>query len=267
MVEFRGLKGLTGAELRRWFPWRVLVLAGLGVAVLLAYYAGWSAGNAPTLGGLIYPYFAMWSVLLVVAIVATTQGAVAAEIEQGTAAWVVAKPVSRSAFVLSKFLAAIPAVLVAIGLPAVVARFVFDAAESQGQTEFRVDDVLRLASEPAARGEYTTAPGIGRLLSVLAVLAAVVLLVAAVMVLLGCILRRATPILATGILVPVVLVIASSVGVDHQILVLTPAWLTDSLVDAVTDNPAPVLGPVAVAAAWTAALIGLAIWRFERKEL
>ncbi len=222
--ELKGLGALTVAELRRWFPWRVLILAGLGVGVLVAYYAGWSAGTAPTLGALIYPYFALWSALLVVAIVATTQGAVATEIEQGTAAWVVAKPVSRASFVLSKFLAAVPAVLVVIGIPAIVARFVFVAAEGRGQTAFRVEDVLRLVSEPNARGEYTTAPGIGRLLSVLALLAAMVLLVAAVMVLLGCVLRRATPILALGLLVPMALLVASAVGVDHQILVLTPGW-------------------------------------------
>ncbi len=264
----RVLGGLTAAESRRWLPWRALTFTIGGLVLLGFIYASWLTSPERIVGHLVLFFFTLWILLLVVTTVATTQDMVAAEITRGTAAWVVAKPVGRPAFVISKFVAMVPVVVVAmVGIPGMAARFVLVAAEGKGRTEFRADDVLRLISEPGMRGEYTTVPEMGDYLGTLGLLVMILLVVTAAMVLLGCVLRRATTILAVGMLVPLAMLILEPAGVDHQIVSLTPAWLMESFIEGARDNPAPVLGPVLVGVVWIVGLLGLASWWFNRREL
>jgi len=266
--SMRGLSGLTAAESRRWLPWRALTFAFGGLVLLGLMYALWLPGPDRIVSHLVLAFFTTWILLLVVTTVATTQDMVAAEINRGTAAWVVAKPVGRPAFVISKFVAMVPVVVVAmVGIPGVAARFVLVAAEGNGRTEFRANDALMLIGDPAGRGEYSTVPAMADYLGTLSLLVMILLVIAAAMVLLGCVLRRATTILAVGMLVPVAMLVLEPSGVDHQIVSLTPAWLMESFIEGARDNPAPVLGPVLVGVVWIAGLLGLASWWFNRREL
>lgn len=265
---FRGLRGLTAAESTRWFPWRALTFAALGLALLVGNYVNWLAQRDRVLGLLIGFSFTLWVLVLVLMMVAATQTIVAGEIAHGTAAWVVAKPVGKTAFVISKFVALVPVVVIAmVGVPGVVARFLFVAAEGQGRTEFAGWEVMRLVNEPSARGEYTTVPDWGDYLGILGLLMIIILVVAAAMVLLGCVLRHATAILAVGLMVPIAMVVLALTPIDHQIVSLTPAWLMESFIDGAGNDPAPVLAPVVVGLLWIAGLLAVASWWFNRREL
>ncbi len=266
----RGLAGLTAAELRRWFPGRALALATTGVAVAVAVYAIWSgaAADDPRLGTYLFPLFALWIVVLVLVMVATAQGAMANEVEEGTAAWVVAKPVGRPAFVLSKFLAAVPGVIIgAIVVPGIVVRELMYRAEAKGDTSFGVDDVLQLLDpSTGALDEFTTVPPLGRYLGTLTLITAVLLLIVALMILLGCVVRSRAVLFLIGLAVPIGLLVLATVG-PAEIVELTPAWAFDSLLDTILDDPAPVLAPTLITAAWTAGVMLLAVTWFSRKEL
>ncbi|NNC81653.1 MAG: hypothetical protein HKN94_16030, partial [Acidimicrobiales bacterium] len=184
------------------------------------------------------------------------------------AAWVVSKPVARPAFILSKFAALVPIVVVAmVGIPGLAARWVFSIAESEGQTEFNAGDLVRLLEEPLARNDYMPLMDFDVHLGILALMIFLILVAAAAMVLLGCLLRHATAILVAGLMVPIALVVLANVGLDQQVVSLTPAWAMDSMLDGIAGNPVSVLGPSIVATLWTVGLLGLASWWFNRREL
>jgi ABC-type transport system involved in multi-copper enzyme maturation permease subunit len=268
----RGLRGLITVELRRWFPWRALVFAVLGTAWVVGYFFLWLGpishfSGGPRLTLLLGNMFAVLGLLLLLAMIATAQGAMANELEDGTAAWVVAKPVGRPAFVLSKFLAAIPGVVIgAIVAPGVVARFVLVEAESRGDTDFTADEVIAITSRGERQEEFTTLPGLGRYAGSLALIAAILVFVVAVMILLGTVIRSRAAIFLAGIAVPVAMLIYGLVG-QESITRLLPAGAFDSYVQALADESAPVLWPVVVILLWSVACVGVAMWWFSRKEL
>ena len=265
----RGLRGLVAAELRRWFPVRAFTLAVLGSAAVVTVYVMWSSGaNAanPRLGSYIYGALGVWTMLLLLATVATTQGAMADEIEAGTAAWVIAKPVGRPAFVLSKFLAAIPGVLLgAIVVPGFVLRMLIVAAEGQGDTDFSASDVFGLIQEGGSE-EFMTLPPIERHLSALTLLLVVLLFIVAVMILLGCAVRSRAGVFLLGLAVPIGLLVYSIAG-PSTIVELTPAWAFDALLTTIRNEAAPVLAPSVVTGAWTVGTVALATAWFSRMEL
>lgn len=265
----RGLFGLTAAELRRWFPTRALVLAALGSAIPAVLYVIWSTAGAadPRLGLYIQNAFGAWTMLLVLAVVATTQGAMADEIEDGTAAWVVAKPVGRPALVLSKFLAAVPgALLGAIVVPGIVLRFLIVAADGHGDTEFSAGDVFGLLEQGGGRDEFMTLPPIERHLGALALLAVVLLFIVAVMILVGCAVRSRVAVFLIGLAVPIGLVGFATIG-PTAIVELTPAWAFDALLAAIQNEAASVLAPTVVTGAWTVGIVAAATAWFSRMEL
>lgn len=265
----RGLGGLTRAELGRWLPWRALGFIVLGLGLLALLYVNWLAQSpAKILTELVWPFFGLWTGLLMLATVAMTQGMVATEISQGTAAWVVAKPVARSAFVLSKFVALVPVVAVAmVGIPGLVARRLFVVAESNGRTEFNAQDLQRLLDEPSERGPYRPLMELDAYVGILVLMTVMILFVAAVMILLGCVLRHSTAILALGLSTPILLIILASVNIDHQIVSLTPAWAMESMLDGVAGDPISIGGPALVTALWMVGMLGVATWWFDRREL
>lgn len=266
----RGLVGLTAAELRRWFPARALALTALGSAAVGTVFTMWSGGaNAanPRLGIYIYLAFGFWSALVLLAMVATTQGAMADEIDRGTAAWVIAKPVGRSAFVLAKFLAAVPGVLLgAIVVPGIVLRMLIVEAEGRGDTEFTPDEVFLLLQSEWEREAFMTLPPLERHLGVLALLGIVLLFIVAVMILLGCVVRSRAAVFLLGLAVPIGLLVYSIVG-PAAIVELTPAWAFDSLLTLIRNDAAPVLAPSFVTGTWAVGVVAVAAARFSRMEL
>ena len=52
--------------------------------------------------------------MLTLVVAAAAQGAVAGEVEDGTASWLIGMPIGRPAFIVAKVLGAVPGVLVAV---------------------------------------------------------------------------------------------------------------------------------------------------------
>jgi ABC-type transport system involved in multi-copper enzyme maturation permease subunit len=264
----RGLGGLTRAELRRWLPWRAVGFTLLGLGLLGLLYANWLVQPAKILSELVVLFLWLWIGVLMLATVAMTQSVVAGEISQGTAAWVVAKPVARPAFILSKFVAMVPVVVVAmVGIPGLAARRLLGVAESNGRTDFDGQDLIRLIEDPSSRSTFKPLMDLDIYLGMLALMVVLLLVIAAAMILFGCVLRHATAIFAIGLMVPIALIVLANVNIDHQILSLTPAWAMESMKDGIAGNSAAVLGPSVVAALWTVGMLGAATWWFSRREL
>jgi hypothetical protein len=258
------------AELRRWFPVRALALTVLGSAIAVVVFVMWSSGaNAdnPRLGAYIYISFGVWIVMMVLATVATTQGAMADEIEQGTAAWVLAKPVGRPGFVLSKFVAAVPGVLLgAVLVPGIVLRLLIVEAEGRGDTEFSADEVFLLVQSEGEREVFMTLPPLERHLAALTLLAAVLLFIVGVMIILGCAVRSRAAVFLLGLAVPIGLLVYSILG-PAAVVELTPAWAFDSLLALIRNDAAPVLAPTVLTGAWTVGVLAMATAWFSRMEL
>lgn len=269
----RGLGGLVAAELRRWFPWRALVLSLIGVAWMIAFFLVWLGPISYVSGGprlllLLGNLFTVWSAVLVLVVVATTQGAMADEIEDGTAAWVVAKPVGRPAFVLSKFIAAIPGVVIgAVAVPGVVAWFILVDAESREDAEFTANEVLDLIGGGGRKEEeFTTLPDLGRYAGSLVLIAVVLTFVAALMILLGTAIRSRAAIFLLGVGIAIALLVYGLVGPD-SVVELLPSAAFESSLRSLADEAAPVLWPAITTFGWSVACVGAAMWLFTRKEL
>lgn len=268
----RGLGGLVAAELRRWFPWRALMLTVIGVVWVTGFFLVWLGPISYMTGGprltlLLANLFAVWCLVLVLVTVAAAQGAVANEIEDGTAAWVIAKPVGRPAFVLSKFLAAIPGVVIgAVVVPGLVAWLVLVEAESRGDTEFTAGEVLDLVGGGGRKDEFTTLPEVGRYAGSLALIAVILVFVVALMILLGTVIRSRAAIFLLGLGVAIFLLVFGIVGPD-SIVRLLPAAAFHSYIQSLADEAAPVLWPMIVTFGWSALCVGVAMFWFTRTEL
>ncbi len=125
-----GFGNLLGKELgawwqtRRWLIHLILwpaVTTGFVLAGTLSQYRS-STNPARDIEELIQMFFQLGGFFGLIGAVLVTQGAVVGERESGTAAWVLTKPTSRSAFILSKFVAIAPTfLLLSLVLPAVAA--------------------------------------------------------------------------------------------------------------------------------------------------
>jgi len=121
----RGLGGMLGSELSRWWKtrmWWVQCLIWVGMTVFLLSAVLFSAEDTPpseelavlySIGAGLFPAFGMVIIM---------QGVVVGEKKSGTAAWVLSKPVTRPAFMLSKVIATSLGMLATmVALPGVVA--------------------------------------------------------------------------------------------------------------------------------------------------
>lgn len=125
-----GLNNLLRAEFGIWFGTNMWWTQGLMWIVILNFLVGallWSEAGvelveAVTLYGLFSGLFPA------VAVVIILQDAIVGEVEKGTAAWVLSKPVSREAFVLAKLIPNAVGVLVSmVLLPGLAAYAQFSA--------------------------------------------------------------------------------------------------------------------------------------------
>ncbi|KAA3646464.1 MAG: ABC transporter permease [Chloroflexi bacterium] len=102
----RGLDNLLRAEFGNWWKtnsWWVQSLIWVGVINMILANIVWGGdADAPNAVGF-YVLFA--GLFPPIAIIIVLQDAIVGEKETGTAAWVLSKPVSRSAFILSKLIA------------------------------------------------------------------------------------------------------------------------------------------------------------------
>ena len=119
-----GLRNLTGLEFGKWFrsnTWWIQSLIWVAIINLILAGLLWGGEGVDPQGGLaIYTMFS--GLFPAIAVVIIMQDAIVGEKESGTAAWVLSKPVSRTAFVVSKFFPNLIGVLVTmVLLPGLVA--------------------------------------------------------------------------------------------------------------------------------------------------
>ena len=125
----RGFANLFGNENRGWWrtrAWLVQLAVWLGIIngliALVTYGESQDASGAiPLFETLMQVFFKAGGPAIAVGAVIAAQGALVGEKQLGTAAWVMSKPVGRSAFVLAKLAAyALVFVVLAIAVPSVV---------------------------------------------------------------------------------------------------------------------------------------------------
>ena len=119
----RGLRNLLNAEFGGWWKtssWWVQSLIWIGVINLAIASVLWGESGNSQAGIALYALFSC--LFPTIAIIIILQDAIIGEKELGTAAWVLSKPVSRTAFVVSKLVAHSVGVLVTMTLlPGLVA--------------------------------------------------------------------------------------------------------------------------------------------------
>jgi ABC-2 type transport system permease protein len=247
----RGLANLLRNENRQWWGTRkglihlllwLVILNGL--ILLVGLTEGRETNNpVPIYQTLIQVFFQVGALATAIGMVTTAQGAIVREKQLGTAAWVLSKPVSRSAFVLAKFVAyAIGFVSLATLVPSVI---------FYGQS-------LLLAGHPPELAIFLAGVGVTMLHTLFYL--ALTLLLGTLFSTRGPIAGIAMGVLFAGFLLPNVL---------PQAVVLAFPWmLKDLAVGLVLGSALPAVWPIPVVATvlWTALFVGVALWRFGREE-
>jgi ABC-2 type transport system permease protein len=247
----RGFANLLRNENRMWWStrkWLIHLLLWLivlnGLILLIGLTEGQEANNpVPLYDTLIQVFFQIGAFATAIGVVTTAQGAIVREKQLGTAAWVLSKPVARSAFVLAKFVAyAVGFVSLATLVPSAI---------FYGESLFLAGRVPELAC-------FLAGVGIAVLHTLFYL--ALTLLLGTLFTTRGPIAGIAMGVLFAGFLLPNVL---------PQAAVLAFPWmLKDLAVGLVLGSALPAVWPIPVVATalWTALFIGVALWRFGREE-
>jgi ABC-2 type transport system permease protein len=246
----RGFANLLRNENRAWWGtrkwWVHLLLWGViinGFTGLIVWAEGSEGAAAIELyAEAVQSFFIIGGIAAAIGVVTTTQGAIVGEKQLGTAAWILSKPASRSAFVLAKLVAHAGAFLVlAIGMPAVLLWV----------------QAMRLGGPLLPLVPFLVG---------LAVLALHLLFYLALTLMLGTLFSARGPIAGLG----VGLVIAGQ-SVPHllpQVRPFFPWQLPSAAAGLVLGEP--LLGEAFVAlgatAVWTALFVAVALWRFAHEE-
>jgi ABC-type transport system involved in multi-copper enzyme maturation permease subunit len=262
---WRGLGGMLGAELRTWYPWRVLFLTIAGFGVFALVYVPWRAGEVNQFGSLFYFYLVLWIATLMLSVVSLTEGSMLGEIERGTASWLVGMPIGRPAVVLAKFFAPAAALATTVFVTGLGVYPLLTDASRAGITDFHISELTEVTGAPIGMwGRFTTLPGIGTYLGMLASLTMLLLFVVAVMLLLGSTIRSRTAVFALGLAVIGVFGAAAMAG---SLAEATPGGLIAAIADAAQGKEASFAIPLAATAMSIGVVLLLAVWAFDRKEL
>jgi ABC-2 type transport system permease protein len=188
-------------------------------------------------------FFLVGATAVSIGIVLTLQGAIVSERELGTAAWVVSKPASRTAFVASKLVAhftgfAITAIVIPSAVFLVTAQF--------------------LLTEPVPLGPFVTG---------MAVYGLDVLFFVTLTLALGCIFKGRGPIAGIGI--TLILMGQFFKGMLPEAIVMATPWLLGDVAASYAIQEAPQFDPMVPLMFVAAEIVILAIvgiWRFNREE-
>jgi ABC-2 type transport system permease protein len=104
----RGLGDLLDNELARWWKtkmWWIQCLIWVGIVGFMLGTILFSAHDTPPSGEMAVLYAVFGGLFPAVGVVIIMQGVVVGEKKEGTAAWVLSKPVTRPAFMMSKVIA------------------------------------------------------------------------------------------------------------------------------------------------------------------
>lgn len=244
-----GLSNLLRKELGLWWHTKlwwiqsliwIVVLNGVTTVVMLDP-GGMAAGDLTNEA--IQTFFLVGATAIPIGIILTLQGAIVGERELGTAAWVMSKPVSRTAFVFSKLLAHLigflaTAVVIPSAIYLVTASF--------------------LLTEPVDLGRFA----VGMIVTALAVLFYVTLTLS-----LGCSFKGRGPVAGFGI--TFILVGQFFKGMLPPFVVMATPWLLGEVAASFPMQQLPDFDrtvPLIVVCIEVLLLGSLAIWRFNREE-
>jgi ABC-2 type transport system permease protein len=189
--------------------------------------------------------FLMWmSILTVLDVLFIIQGAIIGERQSGVAAWVLSGPVSRSAFILAKFIGN------AIGL--LLTTVVLQCLFAFAQVSMREGALLPITAVLATTGLQ----------------ALYLLFYLALALMLGTLYCSRVPVMAIsfGVLLGQPFVDYYAEGVASWLSWLLPAKLPELARFAHRGEPLPSYLPIFVALALSLGFLLLAIWRFKREE-
>jgi ABC-2 type transport system permease protein len=246
----RGLANLLQNEQRAWWGARKWLVHLVMWVTIINGFTGmivWAEGRdgktaAEVYGTAVQVFFILGGAAVALGVVSTTQGAIVSEKQLGTAAWLMSKPASRSAFVLAKLLAHAGAFLVlAVAIPTVV---------------FYGQNLL------AGRALPPLVPFAGGL----ALVALHLVFYLALTLMLGTLFSTRGPIAGIGI--GFLFVGQLAPNLFPQLGTIFPWQLPQATAGLVLGQPLPAQAFVAMGATtmWTVLFITVALWRFGREE-
>jgi ABC-2 type transport system permease protein len=215
-----------------------------GLILLVGLPTSQEAGDpVPLYTTLIQVFFQVGALATAIGVVTTAQGAIVGEKQLGTAAWVLSKPVSRSALVLAKF--------VAYALGFVSLAIVVPSALFYGQS-------VSVAG---------WAPDVALFLASVGIMIIHTLFYLALTLLLGTLFDARGPI--SGIALGVLFAGFLPPNLLPQAALLALPWtLNQSAVGLALGSALPPIWivPVVATVLWTVLFLALALWRFGREE-
>lgn len=244
-----GFINLLRKETRRRWNFRNLLIQSAVWLLLLNFVLAMLLEAEASRGSImmgVTTFIFMAGMLAPIGMVMTSQGAILNEKKSGTAAWVLSKPASRSAFVLSKL------VTIIVGFVAIVIVL-------QGVVAYSQLSLFQGSMLPAM-------PFIGGML----LLSLNVAFYLALTLMLGTLFHQRVPIIG----IPVALIIIQAfllnllAEVADWLPYLFPGSLSDLARAAVMESPMPSqwLLAIVTTSLLTALFIYVAIWRFQREE-
>ncbi len=188
-------------------------------------------------------FFQIGMIVTALAVIIRTQSAIIGEKQLGTAAWVLSKPTSRSAFVLTKWLAfSISTLVLSLAIPAAI--FLLQSQLFWNETPSPIRFVM------------------GMLIMVLHLQ-----FYLGLTLMLGTIYQSRGPV--TGISLSILLSGVAFSSLFPQWVSVGLPWLLPTLAPmVVVGQPLPAMWPVPIIAnlIWIALFMGFALWRFRREE-
>lgn len=256
MVEADGWLGgfgnLLRKELGQWWGtklWWVQLIIWLvivnGISAIVMFEMGRSGEGTPSeqLQQGLQVFLELGAMAISIGIMTTMQGVIVGEKQLGTAAWVMSKPASRPAFVLSKLVA------YALGF---------------GVTAVAVPAVVFLG---AARLLGAQAVSLLPFLAGISVLAIALFFYLTLTLMLGTVFNSRGPITAIGIGILLGGIFFS--GMLPEAMVMLTPWLLPKLSSAVAVGmplPANWYVPLIATGVWSVLFTLVALWRFNREE-
>jgi ABC-2 type transport system permease protein len=243
-----GFGNMLRKELGQWWGTRtwwiqtliwVLILNGITTIVMLTE----SKPPGEMLQEVLQTFLPLNAMAVGIGVITTVQGAIVGEKQLGTAAWVMSKPASRSAFILAKAVAyAIGFWITAILIPAAI--FLIE-------TRLLIPATLSLAP----------------FLASLALLALSQLFYLMLTLMLGTLFNNRGPIAAIGIAFILSGLLLKGM-IPMEIMAITPWFLPDIGAALVLGTPLPSIWfvPIVATAFWIVVMTAVALWRFGREE-
>lgn len=220
------------------FIW-VLIINGVTTVVMLTE----SLAPEELMREVMLTFFTLGAAVVAIGTIATVQGAVVGEKELGTAAWVMSKPASRSAFILAKAVAYSAGFwITAIVIPAIV--FVLET-----------------------RFLFSTSISLQTFLAGMALLALSQLFYLMLMLMLGTISSSRGAIIGIGIAIVLIGLMLKGF-IPMAVMMITPWPLPDLAGALALGDPLPPNWyiPIAAVSVWIVLMTAVALWRFGREE-